>query len=538
MDVSRGGPPLRLWMALALTFAAYIACVSAGYIWDDEALILLNQALVHPTFRTILGSDLWCCSGTAASGYWRPLTTLSFYADVAAFGFQPAWGHLHSLAWHLLCTTLVARLVGNRHGGERGAVAALIFGLHPILSEAVVWIAARNDLMATAFAVGALLAVDRRKPVLAAICALAAALSKESSFLLPALVVLWVGGHEGLAGVKARRGAIGATALGLGVALALRPLAELGRATDFHRVPIDDPFASLYTLARLIGWLGWPWPLTGTATLYLPPPGIAVWASALVVLAGAAFLVRAEPRRGLCLVAFTVLAALPMAVALWVFATIGERYMYLPMVGAAALVATALPLTRFTKAGLAIWAVGALAAIHVRLPDWVDNLAFYEAAVRRAPDSFSWNLYGGELERRQHTAAAVEAMERSLAARPVRRFSCTRIAGTARAVMDATTYKAHLPGWSAAGCRELPAFDFQVAWSLSLLGDEPGALGILLENPLDHSGVAAAIHANIATREGDIVLAAGLLDASADLPEAHSRYSTLRALRVAEGTAR
>lgn len=519
-------------MALALTFAAYIACTSAGYTWDDNALILRNQALTEPTVRRLLGSDLWCCCGRSMSGYWRPLTTLSFYLDVRLFGFRAAWGHLHSLAWHLLCVALVGKLVAHRHGEARGAVASLIFGLHPVLSEAVVWIAARNDLMAAAFSVASVAAVDRRRVVPAGGLAFAAALSKESSLLLPALAALWVGAHEGLAGVKARRGPLLGTGAGLCLALGLRLLAQVGLVAEFNRVPLQDPFAGVYGVARLLGWVAWPWPLTSTATLYLPAPGPEVWLPAISALLGIGLAARVAPGRTLGLLAFTLLAALPMGLAVWVFATLGERYMYLPMVGVAAITAATVPGTRAAAGALVAWTLGALAAIHVRLPDWVSGLTLFEAAVARAPDSYSWNLYGGELLQAGQTEAAVQAMERSLAARPARRFACASVAGTAVAVMDAAAYRSRLPAWEAAGCRELEAFDFQVAWSLAMLGDEPSALEFVGGRATDQSGVRAALEADLAVREGDLVRAAGLLATSPEAGDARFRFGTLQALRT------
>lgn len=539
--------PLRPWMAIALTFVAYVGCIWAGYVWDDEALILLNRALTAPTVRTILGSDLWCCTGTNLSGYWRPLTTLSFYADVALFGFQPAWAHLHSVGWHLLCTGLLGALVGRRHGPTRGALAALILGLHPVLSEAVVWIAARNDLLAAAFVLGALLVADwgsasrgsggttrgdRLRPVAVGLCALGAALSKESSFLLPALLVLWFFAHDGLSGVRMRWREVLASAAGLGLAVALRQFVDLGALTDFHRMPLEDPAAVVFAVVRLLGWIVWPWPLTGTATLYLPRPEPIVWLSAALTLAATGLALRKAPRFALALLGFTFTAAAPMVAALYVFGTLGERYLYLPMVGVATITAALVPLTPAAAAMIATWAAGALLILHVRLPDWVAPSTFFEAAVRRAPDSFSWNLYGAELAKQGDRVGAVEAFERSLASRPARRFSCTRIASAAVGVLDARAYASRVPAWRAAGCSELRAFDFQVAWSLARLGDEPQALQVVRVAGGDYEGVAAALEAAAAMREGDIVLAAGLLDASSTVDEARSRFGTLVALRT------
>lgn len=527
---------LRIWMALFLAFAAYITCVATGYVWDDHLLILQNDALSAPTWRKLLASDLWCCTQELrGSGYWRPLTTLSLFADVASFGYAPGPAHFQSLCWHLLCTGLLGKLVEGRHGGARGAVAALVFGLHPALSEAVIWISARNDLLAATFCVGALLAADARRPVLAGVCALAGALSKESSFLLPGMIGLWAYGHGGAAGVRDARRALVGSAVGLAVALALRPFVDLG-AQALPRLEITDPYALVYGLVRIFGWLSWPWPLTGTATLYMGSPSAGTWLAAAVTLAGAALLVRVEVRRGLALAGLAALAALPVAGALYVYATLGERYLYLPMVGVAALIASAVPLNRASGVGLAVGSVGALAAIHVRLPDWSNNAAFFSAATRRAPDSFTWNLLGVDLGRDGQRGPALAAFESALLPTPdgdpPQTFACRNVLVAARAVMDAPTLAARLPAWKAAGCYALPPFEPSAAWSLALLGDEAAGLQIAHGvTASDTTGLLAVLFAVEAERDGDIVRAAGLLAGAKDVSDARDRYGTLLALR-------
>lgn len=520
----------RIGVAVALTLAAYVGCVFAGYVWDDRLLIVQNEALRAPDARRLVGSDLWCCTGeVAGSGYWRPLTTLSFFADVQLAGYRPAFAHLHSLLWHLGATALVGVLVRGRHGEARGAAAALMVGLHPVLSEAVVWIAARNDLIAAVFVLGALVAADRRRPAVVGACALAAALSKESSFVLPGMLVAWTAAHGGGRAVRQAWRSVAASAAGLGLALALRPLAALGPAATTDPPPLDAAHLGA-AAARMLGWLAWPWPLTGTATLYLPAPTPQVWAAAGATCVALGLLVARAPARGLALLAMSALAALPLGAALAVYATVGERYLYLPMVGVAALVATAAPSGRASGAALAVWAVGALVAVHVRLADWVDTRTWFEAATRRAPDAVSWNLYGVELGRDWERAAALDAFERSIAARPAQRFACRNVVVAARAVEDAAGFAARVPGWRAAGCSQLPAFEPSVAWSLALLGDLPAALDVLDAAGPDGTGVTEALRATEAARGGDVLAAAGWIAASADPAGSRERFATLAAL--------
>jgi hypothetical protein len=133
-------------------------------------------------------------------GMYRPLAFLSFRADYWVFG--PAlWGyHLQSIALHILNAFLVGRLA-TRLGFERTAsrTAAFLFGLGAVYCEAVVWPAARFDLLAAAFSLLGILfflkfwrgAGGSGIAVLA--CFVAGVLCKETAYslvlLIPALIV-------------------------------------------------------------------------------------------------------------------------------------------------------------------------------------------------------------------------------------------------------------------------------------------------------------------------------------------------------------
>ena len=80
------------------------------------------------------------------------------------FGFSAPWMHLRGLLWHLLAVAAAWRLARGLLAPWPAAVAALIFGLHPVQAEAVTWIAARNDPMAAAIGGWALVAAAQAGP--------------------------------------------------------------------------------------------------------------------------------------------------------------------------------------------------------------------------------------------------------------------------------------------------------------------------------------------------------------------------------------
>src|SRR5206468_3476854 len=109
--------------------------------------------------------------------------------------------HATNLALHAISTVLVL-LIGRALAPRTiaGPLAALLFGLHAANHEAVVWISARFDLLATGFSLLAIWLLVRQEsggattesdgrgqlaPWLAALAFLAAVLSKEAAVALP-----------------------------------------------------------------------------------------------------------------------------------------------------------------------------------------------------------------------------------------------------------------------------------------------------------------------------------------------------------------
>src|SRR6185369_7523116 len=95
----------------------------------------------------------------ATSGLYRPMTTLSFLANWTVLGNEarPFGYHLVNLLLHLGCSVAVLALF-RRLGMAAGAatIAAALFAVHPVTTEAVANVAGRADLLA---ALGVLLGV-------------------------------------------------------------------------------------------------------------------------------------------------------------------------------------------------------------------------------------------------------------------------------------------------------------------------------------------------------------------------------------------
>lgn len=139
---------------LLLPILAYGASLTFGFVdWDDPILVTQNPWVQGLT---------WANVRHAFTSYdpelYVPLTTLSYQLNFAVAGLQPWIYHATNLALHVCNVFLAAAAM--RHVAPRRAafIAALLFAVHPLHTEAVVWAASRKDLLSTAFLLGSLLA--------------------------------------------------------------------------------------------------------------------------------------------------------------------------------------------------------------------------------------------------------------------------------------------------------------------------------------------------------------------------------------------
>ena len=138
-------PRQALLLLLALVGVAYVGALQAGFVWDDVPLVLRNRLTGDlANLPQFFAMDLWDGSPVdqGVSGYYRPLFLVSLAVDRALFGLSSVGAHAQSLLWHGIAVVLAFHLLRGWLGVERAFAAALVFGLHPIQSEAVIWVAA------------------------------------------------------------------------------------------------------------------------------------------------------------------------------------------------------------------------------------------------------------------------------------------------------------------------------------------------------------------------------------------------------------
>jgi protein O-mannosyl-transferase len=406
--------PQRWIPALVSALAAFLLYAPStryGFVWDDHSLIENNTYLRGwSALLTQLHSDFWLTLGTNASGYWRPLVSLSYAVDGALWHWAPAAFRYVNIAAHAGVGALVALLVVQSGAPAWAAlVAGLLFASMPAHVESVAWISGRTDLFCALFFLLALW-LDRRArragrawPGVLPLVALALALlSKEGAAVFVIVAAL--------ADVLERR---------VTLVTRLKWLASYVAVTlvyvALHRLwvgsipvtPVSDAAALTFKPAGVammfpayLAFL-WPWyPHTPAVTLQLAQ--LTPLRVALAVAIQAAFVAgvvllcvrRTRAALGLSLFWITLLPTLAVNLGAGVL-YFSERFAYLPTAGIAwaagvALAATprgsALRVASLAAAG--VLTLGSVGMVLGMLPAWRSDATIFESMTRIAPENY------------------------------------------------------------------------------------------------------------------------------------------------------
>ncbi len=435
-DTRTGRRRWQPWVVAAglalLCMLAYANSFDAGFVLDSRQLILRDtrvQAATAENLQRIVSRSYWWPYGE--SGLYRPLTTASYLLNYAVLGHgdRPAGYHAVNLLLHIANVLLLWRLVRRLSMGEAAAAgAAALWAVLPVSSEAVTNIVGRADLMAAATSLGALLVYARWRdteagtgargiPATAVLSAATIALLVTIGALAKESAVAVLGGVVAMEAVWWQHGA-SLRRLALLGACCVAPLgawiwqretvlaASAAAEFPFTDNPIvgasfwQGRLTAVQVTWRYLLLLLWPAHLSNDYSypqIPLATGSVADWVG-VVLLAGGAAAALWQARANRAVLFFASLAFitfLPVSNLLFATGTImGERLVYLPSAGLAALAAAVLaPLgttvtrRRVLGATLVVIVAAYGARTVARNRDWKDDLTLWRSAVIATPAS-------------------------------------------------------------------------------------------------------------------------------------------------------
>jgi len=138
-------------LLILIGFLVYFNSLFNGFVWDDEEQVI-NNVLVHSLSNFPLffkGSTFNPGGGSALTGlYYKPLMTFFFSVVYSIFGSKPFFFHLFQLLLHVGNAVLVFVLLEHFFKKQKlSFFLSLIFLIHPMNAEAVVYVAALQEIL-------------------------------------------------------------------------------------------------------------------------------------------------------------------------------------------------------------------------------------------------------------------------------------------------------------------------------------------------------------------------------------------------------
>ncbi len=412
---------------LVVAFLVFLPEVHYGLVYDDLKQLIDNPRLTSWSYLPgYFTTHLWAHSPLSSAYYYRPFFLIWLRLVDAIFGPPaPIW-HLPSIVAHLGVTLAVFLLIRRLTGDWNGSLlAAGLFAIHPIHTEAVAWISSVSEPLFTFFLVLCVYCYAGKKSAISFVSLLFATLAiftKETGIMAPALIFAYAATRSSWKHAAAE------AAPYLLPALLFLPL-RMNALSKSHGVvpPNMSVSAMILTWPRVLAvyaaHLLWPVHLS---LCYDVPIETAIWPLLVLIVVVAGLFCAfhrccANVRFGAAWFAMTLLPALAIRY-LVEGDYVHDRYLYLPSVGLALMAAVGFSRIRFTAWRAVAGCVIALAlcwGTRLDLRIWQDEISLFQHAVATSPrNPFAMNNLADAYLTAHREAEAFPLLQQVIALKP------------------------------------------------------------------------------------------------------------------------
>lgn len=176
-------------IVVATVAIAYLPALRCNFVWND------GDYVTQPQLRSWSGLwRIWTEPGATEQYY--PVLHGAFWLQHRLWGDAAVGYHAANILLHAAAACLLVLLLGRLCPGRSPLVpwlAGLLFALHPVCVESVAWISEEKNTLSAVFCLGAALVYLGRGYWLASVLFVLALLSKTTTAVLPAvlLIVCW-----------------------------------------------------------------------------------------------------------------------------------------------------------------------------------------------------------------------------------------------------------------------------------------------------------------------------------------------------------
>ena len=437
--------------ALAGFFVHYPGVHADAFFLDDNQFLLDNPLVQNPGWPSARRFIAEVLEPSTVEGYYKPLTMISLMLDYARSGHsldaEPY--RLTNVVLHSANAGLLALLIYLLIGSPLAAgYAAVLFAVHPVNVEAVIWIAERKTMLATFFALVSMIAYVRFAQTRGAGwyvgCALAfaaAALAKPIVIMLPVLLLVFdvwplrrINGLRDMLRPVVEKVPLFAIAALFAVITFVSQTRAAGTQLPTQWSPLRVPLVICHNLVFYVRELLMPF---GYYPFHPIPHPIAVTQPAMIAgLIGTAVLIVAlwwsarRTRAAWSGALFFVIAVFPtLGVIGFTIVIAADKYAYLPSIGVYVAVAGLIawlvnrPTARVARAAApaAVFIIAVVFAIgvNIRQRAWRTVDTLYSRVIKMAPGAaIPRTNYGIVMYDRGEYAAAEKLYRESLRIRP------------------------------------------------------------------------------------------------------------------------
>jgi len=185
-----------VWWLVIITGLLYGRTMNLGFTRLDDSIFIIENEQYNKGFDNLATSFHRGLFHPTDDVYYRPVFLVDFILESKIFGTNPAGYHFTNLLFHLLSVVLLYTFFRRLNISAVNAfLLAMIFAVHPVLSQAVAWIPGRNDMLLMIFFLsGMIVTIDYIKKTgtvlyfAQAFLFLLALFTKETAVIIPIIM--------------------------------------------------------------------------------------------------------------------------------------------------------------------------------------------------------------------------------------------------------------------------------------------------------------------------------------------------------------